>query len=179
MPVMIAFTATAGDIWAVLIGSFTTGALTLGLASRWLRRRLGKDSVIITSMSAAARDGAQRALLPAVSRRLDDGEARDTATDAAVHGLTVRVGALEAKVSDGFVAVRGEMAAFHADVLNRVDSFAGELSAHLVAEEGDRQADIRHRQESTASREERDTQIAAALASIADTVNRIADRADA
>ena len=134
--------------WAdTFIKLLAGGAGTAGVTV-WLRRRLGKDSVLRKSFVAAMRTAFTESVSPELSIQLDD-------TRASIVDLTNAV----SKLSNGQTELKTDVAM----VSGKVTTFGARLVQHLEWEEKERKEDIVHRRQSAAQRAEQFERIASRL----------------
>lgn len=141
---MIAMTIDWADTFIKLLAG---GAGTAGVTV-WLRRRLGKDSVLRKSVVAAMRTAFTESVSPELSIQLDD-------TRASIVDLTNAV----SKLSNGQTELKTDVAM----VSGKVTTFGARLVQHLEWEEKERKEDIEHRRQSAAQRAEQFERIASRL----------------
>lgn len=141
---MIAITIDWADTFIKLLAG---GAGTAGVTV-WLRRRLGKDSVLRKSVVAAMRTAFTESVSPELSIQLDD-------TRASIVDLTNAV----SKLSNGQTELKTDVAM----VSGKVTTFGARLVQHLEWEEKERKEDIEHRRQSAAQRAEQFERIASRL----------------
>lgn len=141
---MIAITIDWAD---TLIKLLAGGAGATGGAV-WLRRRLGRDSVLRKSFVAALRTAFTESVSPELAIQLDD-------TRASIVDLTNAV----SKLSNGQTELKTDVAM----VSGKVTTFGARLVQHLEWEEKERKEDIEHRRQSAAQRAEQFERIASRL----------------
>ncbi len=141
---MMALTVDWADTFVKLLAG---GAGTAGITV-WLRRRLGKESVLRKSFVAAMRTAFTESVSPELSIQLDD-------TRSSIVDLTNAV----SKLSNGQTELKTDVAM----VSGKVTTFGARLVQHLEWEEKERKEDIEHRRQSAAQRAEQFEQIASRL----------------
>lgn len=148
---MMALTVDWADTFVKLLAG---GAGTAGIAV-WLRRRLGKESVLRKSFVAAMRTAFTESVSPELSIQLDD-------TRSSIVDLTNAV----SKLSNGQTELKTDVAMVKTDVANvgeKVTTFGERLVQHLEWEERERKSDIAHRKRASVQRREQFAEVATRL----------------
>lgn len=147
----MALTIDWGD---TLVKVIAGGAGTTGV-TMWLRRRLGRESVLRKSFVAAMRTAFTESVSPELSMQMDD-------TRASIVDLTKAV----SKLSNGQTELKTDVAMVKTDVANvgeKVTTFGERLAQHLEWEEKERKSDIAHRKRASVQRREQFAQITTRL----------------
>ncbi len=141
--------------WAdTLVKLLAGGAGTAGITV-WLRRRLGKESVLRKSFVAAMRTAFTESVSPELSIQLDD-------TRSSIVDLTNAV----SKLSNGQTELKTDVAMVKTDVANvgeKVTTFGERLVQHLEWEENERTSDIAHRKRASVQRREQFAEVTTRL----------------
>jgi len=155
---MMALTVDWADTFVKLLAG---GAGTAGIAV-WLRRRLGKESVLRKSFVAAMRTAFTESVSPELSIQLDD-------TRSSIVDLTNAVSKLsngQTELKTDVAMVKTDVAMVKTDVANvgeKVTTFGERLVQHLEWEERERKSDIAHRKRASVQRREQFAEVATRL----------------